>query len=280
MGSADIAPGGAEAQARQAREAAAPWVERLARLGYGAKGFVYLLVGALAVGVAWQGGGNAPGSHGALEWLDGSGWGRVLLGLVALGLLGYVVWQAFRLIANPENDSAGKRAFYGITGAIYAGLGLEAARLAIDSGASSGSGSGGGGARHWSAEILSAPGGRWILLGVGVIIILYGAQQLWSSWRVDLDDQLSLGALSARARRWVVRISRFGLAARGVVLGIIGAFFVIAGVRTSPSQARGLNGALDLLAGLPWLLGVVAAGLAAYGVYNLVRARFRVIRAG
>ncbi len=285
-------------EAREAREAAAPWVERLARLGYAAKGAVYVLVGVLAVAVALHGGGNATGSKGALAWLDGSNWGMVVLALIALGLLGYVVWQGYRLIANPENDGAGKRIFYGITGLIYAGLCFEAGRLVFAGASGGGAGSGvrmtragvggagsgastggGGGAQHWSATLLSAPGGRWILVGVGVAVILYGLQQLWNSWETDLDDQLALGALSARARPWVVRVSRFGLAARGVVLGIIGGFFVVAGIQANPSEARGLNGVLDVMAGVPWLLGLVAAGLAAYGIDNFVRARYRVIRA-
>ena len=64
------------------------------------------------------------------------------------------------------------------------------------------------------------------------------------------------------------------------MFGIIGVYVVLAAVQAQPSEARGLEGVLDLLARTPWLLLLIAAGLAAYGIYNLVRARYRRIRSG
>jgi hypothetical protein len=66
--------------------------------------------------------------------------------------------------------------------------------------------------------------------------------------------------------------------ARGIVFGIVGLFVITAAVRANPGEARGLEGALDTLAAQPfgpWLLAFVAAGLACYGVYSLVEARYR-----
>ncbi len=107
---------------------------------------------------------------------------------------------------------------------------------------------------------------------------IYGIQQLINAWTVDLDDQLALGSMSRSARKWTVRAGRLGLAARGVVFPIIGYYFIQAALQSSPSQARGLGGVLSSMQDTPWLLGLVALGLLAYGVYNLIRARYRVIR--
>lgn len=268
-------PGSAERTARRAEQEAAPWIEKLARFGYAAKGAVYILVGGLAAAAAFGPGGSTEGSSGALQTLTDSTWGRALLALIALGLAGYVIWRAVCAIRNPENDSAGRRAFYAITALIYGGLAVEAARMAMNG---AGGGSGSEGTAHWTAQLMQQPFGQ-ILVGIaGVAVGLYGLQQLINAWQVDLDDHLALGSMSASARTWTVRASRFGLAARGLVLVIIGGYFLVAAIQSDPSEARGIGGVLEMMRGTPWLLGIVALGLVAYGLYNLVRARYRVIR--
>ncbi len=251
------------------------WIEALARTGYAAKGGVYILVGVLAVEAA-LGSGGAEGSRQALGTLAGGTVGRVILGIVAVGLVAYALWCAIRSALDPENEGTAARGVAGIVALIYAALALQAGRLAL--GGTGGGSQGGQGARHWSAQLMAEPAGRWLVAAVGAAIAAYGLQQLVHAWRVELDRRLDLSLLSARARGWIVRASRFGLAARGIVFGLIGAFFVTAAVNRSPGQARGLGGTLRALQGQPygpWLLAVVALGLIAYGVYNLVRARYR-----
>lgn len=270
-----LAREGQRAADTAAREAA-PWVERLARAGYAAKGVVYILVGGLAVAAAAGQGGETTGSSGALSTLSDTTWGRMVLGLIAIGLAGYVVWSVVRAVRDPEDEGTGSRLFFGLTAVIYALLAVEAARMALSG--PSGGGGGGNGAAHWSAQLMQQPFGLWLVGAAGVAVAGYGLQQLINAWRVDLDDQLALGRLSAAGRTWAVRAGRAGLAARGVVFLIIGYYFVQSALQATPSEARGIDGVLDSLRDTPWLLGVIALGLVAYGVYNLVRARYRVIR--
>ena len=122
---------------------------------------------------------------------------------------------------------------------------------------------------------MQQPFGPWLLGLAGVGIAFLGLQQLISAWRVDLDDQLTLGSMSPGARPWAVRAGRFGLAARGVVFGIIGCYVVVAAIQSDPSEARGLEGVLESLEQTPWLLAVVALGLVAYGIYSTVLAWHR-----
>jgi hypothetical protein len=276
-------PGRAEGAVDRAGDAAdratrdaAPWVEKLARMGYAAKGAVYLLVGGLAVAAAFGNGGDTTGSTGAMASIADSTLGRAVLALIALGLAGYVIWSLVRAIRDPEDKGTGHRIFYVVTALIHGFLAVEAARMAMSG---SGGGSGGdSGASHWSAQVMQQPFGAWLVGAAGVAIALYGIQQLINAWRVDLDDQLALGRMSASARTWAVRSGRFGLAARGVVFSIIGYSVVKAAMEASPEEARGLDAVLDSWRDTPWLLGVIALGLVAYGIYNLIRARYRVIR--
>lgn len=271
--------GDVEQTARSAGREAAPWLETFARFGYAAKGAVYILVGVIAAAAAFSGGGETAGASGAFASIADSTIGRVALGLIAFGFVGYVVWSFVRAALNPENDSGGKRVFFVITGIIHAALAFQAGRLALDGGGAQAAASGGsGGGSEWTATLMEQPFGPWLVAIVGLAVALYGLHQIWDAWRIDLDDHLALSSMGADTRTWTVRFSRFGLAARGVVLAIVGGFFVVAGLQSDPSEARGVDGALEMMEGTPWLLGVIALGLVAYGLYNLVRARFRVIR--
>lgn len=262
-----------EAAARSAARDARPWVELLARLGFAAKGAVYIMIGGFAAAAAFAGGGQTTGGSGALATVADDAWGRVLLGLIAVGLVGYVVWRLVSATLNPEHEKTGTRVFFAITAVIYGALAIEAARLAL-----TGAGGGGGGESHWVAELMRQPFGQLLVGIAGLGVALYGLQQIWNAWRVDLDERLDLGAMTARARAWTIRFGRFGLAARGLVLAIIGGFFLVAAVQADPSEARGVGGALSTMRDTPWLLGLVALGLIAYGLYQLVRARYRRIR--
>ena len=110
-----------------AKDAAQPWMERLARLGYATEGAVYSLIGLLAAGAAFGTGGRATGQHGALEVVAGSPFDGILLGLISIGFLGYALWRGVQAIADPDREGTdvralGKRVGYGASALIYVGL--------------------------------------------------------------------------------------------------------------------------------------------------------------
>src|SRR5829696_9694962 len=110
----------AKLRAKNAANDARPWMERLARLGYATEGAMYTLIGLLAAGVAFGTGGRATGQRGALEIVAGSPFGDVLVGLLALGLLGYALWRGVQAIADPDGEGTevkalGKRIGYGVS---------------------------------------------------------------------------------------------------------------------------------------------------------------------
>jgi hypothetical protein len=269
--------------ARQAPAEAAPWVRRLARLGYAAKGVVYMLVGGLALAAAFGERGQAEGTDGALASVVSAPFGRALLGIIAFGLAGHVVWRLVQAGLDPERRGTdakglGQRAGLALSAAIYSALALEALRLARGAGG----GSGGDSASHWTARALDLPLGR-ILVGLaGLGVAAYGVAQGVKAYRSDVCKKLDLSDLGAQGRTNVERIGRAGLAARGVVFVLVGGFLVSAAWQERAAEARGLDGVLRTLEGQtygPVLLGLVALGLAAYGVFQLVQARYRTIRA-
>jgi hypothetical protein len=264
---------------RQTTQATGGWVEILARFGYATKGVVYVIVGILAVMTAIGAGGSTTGSSGAIETIAQQPFGRILVGLTALGLIGYVIWRFVQAIMDPEDKGSDAKAMiarigYAISGIVYAGLAFLAARMAL-----SGGGSGGDSSQQaLTAKLMSQPFGLWLVGSVGAIVIGVGVYHFYLAYKAKFMEEYKSGEMSATERRWAKRIGQFGLSARGVTFAIIGSFFIIAALREDPSEAKGLSGALDTLARQPygpWLLGIVALGLVAYGVFCFSQARYR-----
>lgn len=255
----------------------ADWVERLARLGYAAKGLVYAIVGLLAVQAATSARGRTTDTQGALQTIAAQPFGQILLGLVAIGLVGYVLWRIVQAIYDPEGkgrDAKGiaQRIGYVLNGAVYAGLAFSALKLAIGSQVSSGNAT-----QDSTAQLLAQPFGQWLVGTVGAAVIGISFYQFYDAYKASFRRRLNLYQMSANEQTWATRIGRFGLAARGVVLALTGIFLIQAARDSNPQAAQGLDGALQTLAQQPqgpWLLGLVALGLIAYGTHMGVQARY------
>ncbi len=283
MSSKGNLPEDAKRYAKDAAQSARPWMERLARLGYATEGVVYTLIGLLAAGAALGTGGRTTGQRGALGIVAGSPFGGVLLGLIAVGFLGYALWRSVQAIADPNREGTdvkalGTRVGYGLSALIYSGLAFSAAGLILGSG-SEGSGS----PDDWTALLLSLPLGQVLVVGVGIAVVGIGLRELYQAYKAEFLEYLKLGEMGERVRTWTERWGRFGIAARGIVFGVVGTFLIRAALEYDPQQARGLGGSLQTLAQQPlgpWLLGAVALGLVAYGLFMLSVARYRRIPTG
>ena len=257
-----------------------PWVEDLARAGYAAKGIVYIVIGVLATLAASGLGGETTDSQGALQTIAAQPFGRILLGIVSVGLVGYALWRVVEGVADPNDkgsDPKGlfQRLGYIVSGLAYTGLAFTAFSIVL------GSGSGNGNSRQdWTARLLEQPFGPWLVGLVGCAVIGVGIWQFYDAYKADFCEKLETGKMSQAEKTWVTRIGRIGRTARGITFGIIGGFFIQAAIQYDPSEAQGLSGALSTLAQQPfgpWLLGAVAIGLTAYGIFMLSRARYEQI---
>lgn len=258
-----------------------PWTERLARLGYLAKGLVYAVVGVLALQVAFGQGGKMTDTKGALATLAQQRWGTVLLAVTAVGLMGYALWRVVEAWMDPDGKGTGAkglfiRAGYVVSAFIHVSLAVAALRIV--------SGTGGVGvhgdqsARSWTAKLLSMPFGQVLVAVVGLVVAGIGVWQIRKAWTEKFRRKLRLESLDARHAGWALRISKCGILARGAVFVLMGVFFLLAAVDANPREARGLDGTLQELARQPFgtlLLALAAAGLVAYAVYMAVASRYR-----
>lgn len=251
-------------------------IERLARLGYASIGLVYMIVGGFAVAAGLGERSSAGGHAEAFQFILRQPLGKFLLAIIAFGLIGYVLWRFTSAVTDSEHrgDDAkgiGVRIASFFRGLVYALLAVEVVRILLRSGG--GSSGGNQQTQHWTRRLMDAPFGRWLVAAVGLGVVLYGAYQLYAAWDSKLSKRISLGEIDSRVRRKVILISRFGIGARGVVFFIVGGTIVLAALRQNASEAQSTTGAMELLP-LPVLV-VVGFGLAAYGVYALVNAKYR-----
>ncbi|MET7295755.1 DUF1206 domain-containing protein [Streptomyces griseoloalbus] len=261
------------------RAANGSMAEGAARAGLTARGVIYLLVGVLALRIAFGDGQRQADRGGALAELAGKPFGAVLLWALGLGLVGMALWRLSQALFGADGKdgrSARKRLAAGARCVFYAFVAWSVLAFAVNR--NNGSGSSDRQSRDLTARALEVPAGQWLVGLAGVVIVGVGA---WIGVRAALrkyHDKLKLGELTPRTRRLVDVTGVGGGVARGLVFAAAGVFAVRAAVDYEPGKAKGLDDTLRSFAGTPlgpWLLVCVSAGLVLFGVFSFALARWR-----
>ncbi|MGY1690444.1 DUF1206 domain-containing protein [Geodermatophilus sp. SYSU D01105] len=256
-------------------------LEHLARVGLIAYGVVHLLLAWLALQLAWGGGGQQADQSGALATVAESPVGKPLLWIIALGMIALAVWQAAEVLrwrsglsgsGDARKKAVQKTAKSIAKAVVYLALAVLALRFATGGGQSSSAQQ-----QQQTAGVFGWPGGRWLVGIVGLVVIGVGAYHVYKGVSKRFLKQIDLGQAPPKTRSLVEKLGLVGFPAKGVALGLVGALLVYAAVTFDPSKASGLDGALRTVLDAPfgqWLLTLVAIGIAAFGAFCLVRARY------
>lgn len=249
--------------------------EGLVRLGYLAKALVYILVGVLALRVAaGMRGGRLTDPAGALSVVLSQPFGTTMLFLVAIGLLTYSFWRVAGSVLGSHRHGGkgyGERALTIIRGLVYGALGVHAMKLAL------GLRSGDSGPEPLVRAALRWPYGEWMILIAGIGAGWYGIVEIKDALTGRLEPDLDAASLRRQAGNWAVQLARVGIGARGVLLVLLAVGVIRAALGRRASEAGGLDASLVVLNAMPQgtlLLGAAAAGVLAYGVYQLLHARY------
>ncbi|MDQ6810390.1 MAG: DUF1206 domain-containing protein [Actinomycetota bacterium] len=249
----------------------------LARAGLVARGVVYGVIGLLAIKVAAGSGGGTPNQQGALQTIAHQSFGKVLLVAVAGGLAGYAVWRLVRAAighGSQDTESGFDRVAAAASGLAYAALCAIAVKI-LTVGSSAG---GSSAPKTATAGVLGWTGGTVIVAIAGLTLIGVALYQGYKGLAQKFLEDTNTGAMSPAVRRAYTAIAAVGHLARMVVFGLTGYGLLAAAINYDPRRAVGLDGALNELANRPYgplLLGIVAAGLIAFGLYSIVDARYR-----
>ncbi|MFF7607881.1 DUF1206 domain-containing protein [Streptomyces parvulus] len=252
--------------------------EGAARAGLSARGVIYLLVGILALQIAFGTGNREADRGGALQELADKPFGAVLLWALGIGLVGMALWRLSEAAfgaTGKDGHKAKKRLPAAARCVFYAFVAYSVLAFAAGAG---GSGSSDQQSRDVTAKVMEMPAGRWIVGLAGAGIVVAGVVIAVQAIRRKYHKKLKLGALSSRARTLLDVTGVGGGVARGAVFAAAGAFAVRAAVDYRPDQAKGLDDTLRSFSDTPlgpWLLALVAAGLVLFGVFSFALARWR-----
>ncbi|MGC5346312.1 DUF1206 domain-containing protein [Streptomyces sp. DT24] len=272
-----------QGQARRAANSSV--VEAGARAGFVARGIIYVLVGLLALRIAFQDGGGGGGGQqadrgGALSEISQKPFGGAVLWALGVALVGMALWRLSEAafgVTGPDGKkatkrlaSAGRAVFYGFVS--YSVLSFAAGDK------DSGSGSSDKRSQDVTARVLDLTGGKWIVGVAGAFVVGAG---LWIAGRAIMrtfHKKLRMGEMSHRMRQAVDVVGIFGGASRGIVFAAAGGFAIAAAAKYKSGQAKGMDDTLrsftETPAG-PWLLVVIAIGLSAFGLFSFANARWR-----
>ena len=253
------------------------WFEKFLRFGFISKGVVYCLLGILTVMAAIGLRGDNGSKEQAFKLIYDQPFGKVILAILTIGLLGYVTLRFFQCFKDSDgkgNDVKGliTRIGYGLSALLYLSLGVYAIKLLIGS-----SGGSGGKSREFiAAKVLEWPGGEWILGITAVIIIASGVNQIYKGVSKKFMKKI-MGVIRSGKEKMFENAGMIGYIARGIVLGIIGYMLLHGAITANPSEAKGTDQAFDFLENTfgSLMMGVVAFGLVAYGVFMFVKAKYQ-----
>ncbi|MGW1819627.1 DUF1206 domain-containing protein [Streptomyces sp. NPDC002125] len=269
----------ARGQARRAANSRA--VEAGARAGFVARGVIYLLVGLLALRIAFSdGGGKQADRGGAIAEIAEKPFGNLLLWVLGVALAGMALWRLSEALfgqAGPDGRKAGKRAMAAGRFLFYSFVSYSVLSYAAGD-HSSGSGSSDRQTADVTARALEWTGGQWIVGIAGAAVTCAG---LWIAGRAVMrkfHKHLKIAEMTKKVRQAVDVTGVFGGAVRGAVFATAGGFAVAAAVQHEPGRAKGMDDTLrsftETPAG-PWLLVLIALGLAAFGLFSWANARWR-----
>lgn len=250
-------------------------VHGLARLGLAARGVVWLVIGLLTLSVL-LGGSEQTDQGGALRALSDKPFGTVLLVVLAVGFLGHGLWRLLNAAIGHRDEHEPRKRWAAragslLRGLVYGALGLATVRFLLG-------GSGQDQTQSLTARLMAETGGRTLVGVVGLVLVGLGIVMGVRALQHDHADKLMTSRMPSGWRSPAVTVGVVGLLGRGAVLALLGVFLVLAAVRFDPSQAKGLDAALQTVAVQPYgqgLLALAVVGVLAYAVWSFIEAAYR-----
>ena len=243
----------------------------IARIGFAASGLMHLLMGYIAIRIAFHHGGESDQSGAFAQMLKLPG-GTIVIwvtvaGLAALGL--FLLLQAALGIGSSSKKRWARSLVSLGKGVAYLAIAFTALSIALRHPTSSTTST-----RHATSTLLSLPGGQVLLILLGIITAGIGGYFIYKGARQKFREDITVP--SGHSQRAITVLAMTGYIAKGIAIFTLGVLFVIAAVKVDPQEASGLDGALKSLAALPFgeaILLVIGIGLIAYGLYSFARAR-------
>lgn len=255
-------------------EAKHPWLQLIARTGYVTKGFVYFMVGLLALQTAIGMKEGASSTQQTLREFLNEPYGSILLIGCSAGLLAHAIWRILQAVIDPENRGKSLQTILFrfidfLTGCLYLSLAYAAWQIFNGLHAQSSNKS----TEIWVGKVLQLPYGKWIVLLSALIIVIAGLYQFYTAYSGSFTYSFEKERMSIREENFLGYLGRIGMFSWGIVYLMIAVLFYKAAIQYNANKAGGLSEALNALRSQPfgnWILGITSGGLLIYGIYLFV----------
>lgn len=246
----------------------------LARSGFAVMALLHVILGAIAIAIAFGHPGEAEPT-GAIAQLADNPWGPFVMWACVLACLGLAAWQAseatLRARSLPRKERLAKLVSSGFLAIAYGSVGLSFAGFAVGQRSDSGDNT-----RDFSANLMAKPLGLWVLVALGLTVLGIGIYFVVKGFRRGFKEEL-FHFEGTRRGRLIDSLGVTGHVAKGIALDLTGMLFIIAAAKHKPEESTGLDGSLKALQDHPFgptLLVAIGVGFIAYGIFALIRARF------
>jgi hypothetical protein len=258
-----------------------PYITKLARLGFYSKGFLFIVIGMLAILVAiGEQGGQLADPAGAISRIATVPFGKAVLIIFIFGATGQGLWNILRGLADV--DDAGKSVQGIIKRCIAGGVGIFylylawaassvvlASRVTVENGTVQ---------KTMTAFFLALPLGTIFVGLLGLIVIGAGVHECYSGITGKYQENFKTYKMEEGSRRILNVLGYLSFTARALIFALIGYYFVWAAINYNPDEAIGIDGALLTLSRTYYgktLLFITAAGLVCHGILSLYEAKYR-----
>ncbi len=258
-----------------------PYIKKLAQFGFYTKGFLFIVIGILAIMVAIGGkGGQISDASGALSRIAQATYGKVFLIIFIAGAFGHGAWNVLRGVADVDNagndlQGIGKRIIAVSVGLFYFFLAWTAwsivftANVAVENGTMQ---------KTFTAILLALPFGAILVAAIGLAVIGAGINECYRGLTGKVQEHFRQYKLEGNSRNIISVLGFLSFLARALIFGLIGWFFIATAIEANPNEAIGIDGAVRTLAASYYgkiLLFLTSAGLICFGVLSLYEAKYR-----
>lgn len=262
----------AEQMGREAQDS--EWLEWGIRAGLICYGVVHLLVGWLALQLAFGDSSGKASNKGAMQQLAQQPFGEFLVWAIAIGMFLLVLWRGLEAAVGHQEETDDKdrwkaRVTSAMKAVIYAAVGISALNVALHRNKS-------GGGSKWTQTVMQWPAGQWIIALVGLAIVLYGANHVRRGFTEKYAKHLDAEGKSGNTGKAYLMFGKVGYIGKGLAICVVGGLVLYGGIAHDSSKSGNLDQSLHKLLTYPFgqvLLAFIAAGIICYGLFCFARAR-------